>query len=171
MKVVVVVVILLLGVLVTNSRSVMPRKALMEDDIHGGGHGDEGEQGVERFGYSDADTNNHHAIPRGQFNNWVNSPGFVPRNGGNTKKGRKKMVAVTFLPYKSSPQYPVNHQPAVRTFVPLSEASSLVLGSRGRDEAGGDSLARSSGDELMLSDAKEGVDGRGKFWLLQYRHQ
>ncbi|KAJ8467858.1 hypothetical protein OPV22_030410 [Ensete ventricosum] len=80
---VVVVVILLLGVLVMNSRSVKPRKVLMEDDIHGGGRADEAEQGVETFGYSDADTNNHHAIPRGQFNNWVNSPGFVPRNGGN----------------------------------------------------------------------------------------
>ncbi|CAL9146473.1 unnamed protein product [Musa hybrid cultivar] len=75
--------ILFLGVLVMNSCSVMPRKVFLEDDIHGGGQADEGEQGVERFGYSDADTNNHHAIPRDQYNNWVNSPGYIPGDGGN----------------------------------------------------------------------------------------
>ncbi|URE28369.1 hypothetical protein MUK42_18182 [Musa troglodytarum] len=61
--------ILLLGVLVMNSCSVMPRKVLMEE---------------ESFGYSNTGINNHHAIPRDQYNNWVNSPGYMPPgDGGN----------------------------------------------------------------------------------------
>ncbi|KAJ8467857.1 hypothetical protein OPV22_030409 [Ensete ventricosum] len=74
--------ILLLGVLVMNSCSVMPRKVLMEEDVHGGGQA-EVQQGEESFGYSNTNINNHHAIPRDQYNNWVNSPGYTPGDGGN----------------------------------------------------------------------------------------
>ncbi|CAL9113758.1 unnamed protein product [Musa acuminata var. zebrina] len=63
------------------------------------------------------------------------------------------------------PQYSLNHQLAVRTFIPLSEASSLVLSSQRKDEGGGgDSVAWSSSYELTFSDAKEGVDGRRHPW-------
>lgn len=75
-------VLLVLGVLLLSSCFVTPRKVLMEK-IHGKQQA-QAEEAVENYGNSDANTSNHHYIPRDQYNNWISSPGgYVPGNGGD----------------------------------------------------------------------------------------
>ncbi|WOL09877.1 hypothetical protein Cni_G18630 [Canna indica] len=71
------VVFVVVGVLLVNSCLVMPRKVLVEE-MHADAGG-EAQQAVEN--YSDANPNNHHYIPRDQYNNYVNTPGNLPGNG------------------------------------------------------------------------------------------
>lgn len=69
-------VLVVLGVVLANSCSAMPRKALTEGEIRSG-QAQADQAGGSFDDSSEANMTNHHRIPRDQYNNYVNSP-YVP---------------------------------------------------------------------------------------------
>ncbi|KAG6519516.1 hypothetical protein ZIOFF_023010 [Zingiber officinale] len=69
-------VLVVLGVVLANSCSAMPRKAWTDGVIRSAEA--PAYQEVGDLGSSDANTNNHHHIPRDQYNNYVNGAPYVP---------------------------------------------------------------------------------------------
>lgn len=69
-------VLVVLGVVLANSCSAMPRKALMEEGEIRSGQA-QADQAGGSLDSSDANLSNHHYIPRDQYKNYVNSP-YVP---------------------------------------------------------------------------------------------